>query len=186
MKRRTQLATIAAASLLLSLAACGEEKPDPIPSSSASATPTVEVSPPPDEPSLDAEQKTAYEQALKKYESYQDFVTEISQDPKVTDERVAELATLATKPATDDLSAAVDELVRNSARVEGEREVAWSAAVKVKPEAVTLQQCETPGTWALVGSGKRAPQTSNTITEADVIKFENKWYVKESRTVGKC
>ena len=98
----------------------------------------------------------------------------------------AELATLATKPATDDLSAAVDELVRNEAHVEGERDVAWTTPVKVSADEVTLRQCETPGDWALVGSGKRAPQTSNTVTEAVLIQVKGQWYVKSGRTVGKC
>lgn len=185
--RRTQFATIAAGSLLLALTACGEDEPDPIPSTSSTPTPTVSVSPAPSAPTLNAEQKDAYEAALKVQDQYRSLLIRMSQNPEAVGKSdFADALRLATEKEVRSLGEAHDELMVNEARVEGERKIAWTVASEVTSKTVVVQQCETPGTWTLVGKGKEAPQTSNTVTQSRLALISGRWYVTETRSDGTC
>lgn len=166
----------------LTLTGCGDDKPKPIPKTSA----TPSVSPAPSAPALNAEQEADYNAAVQKYAEYVALVDRVGMDPKVTDELAAELVQLATKPVTDEFSDGLDELIRNDAHTEGHRKVEWSSAVSVKDNKIVLLQCKSPGTWVLVGKGKRVPQKSNTITKVSAIEFKGEWYIKDTDGAGKC
>jgi len=179
-----RLATIIALGLMLAVTAgCQNDEPEPIPKPTK---PTSSVSPAPSGPELNAKQEADYKEAVEKYADYQEFVDRVAADPKVTDDRTVELDKLATRPATDDFSDSIDQLIKNEAHTEGSREVAWSSPVSVNGDEVVFLQCETPGTWVLVGSGHRAPQKSNTITKVTVIKYKDNWFVKDGDGAGKC
>lgn len=184
--RRTQLATVAAASLLLALSACGEEKPDPIPSSSASPTPSVSVSPAPDAPALNAEKKAAYEAALRKYAEFESVIYQLGENPVKDDQSARALLKVVTKEKAYDVSEQLDEFIDNDAHTEGRRDRAWSVPVSVKTDAVTLKVCDTPGDFTLVGKGQRELQTVNTLTEATIKQIDGRWYVTDTNAEATC
>ena len=149
--------------------------------------PTPSVSPAPSAPELNAKQEADYQEAVQKYDDFKRFVDRVAADPKASEEIAIELGGLATKPATEDFSNAIDELIRNEAHTEGQREVAWSSPVSVKVgKEVVFLQCETPGTWALVGDGKRYPDKNNVVTEVTAINYKDNWFVKDGEGEGEC
>lgn len=179
-------AAIALAAALLLTASCGDDEPEPVLKTSTSS-PTPSVSPAPSKEPLSSDQKKAFNAAVDRYAEFQRFVERVGREPKVTKEMTVELAGLATKPATDEFSDGLDELIRNDAHTEGQREVAWSSPVSVEDDEVVFVQCETPGTWVLVGAdGDRVPQEGSTVTKVTAIEFEDEWYIKDADQDGRC
>lgn len=177
--------TAIALALALTLTSCGDDEPKPIPETPTKPSPSV--SPAPSAEPLSADLESDYKAAVQKDAEYQAFVDRVAADPKVTDERTVELAKLATKPAINDFSDEIEDLIRNDVHSEGHREVAWTSPVSVKAgKEVVFLQCTTPGTFALVGDGQRFPDKANVVTKVTVIKFKDNWFVKDSEGAGAC
>ena len=180
-----RLATTIALGLMVALTAgCQSDEPKPIPKPTK---PTPSASPAPSGPALNAKQEADYKEAVQKYDDFKRFVNRVAADPKASEEIAIELGGLATKPATDDFSDAIDELIRSKAHTEGHRETAWSSPVSVEVgKEVVFLQCETPGTWALVGDGKRYPDKNNVVTKVTVINYKDNWFVRDGKRAGRC
>lgn len=168
----------------LAVSGCSDDGPDPIPATSGTADPDATA---PGAPTLNGDQRVAYDAALSRYTEFQAFAAQLSQQPEVGDETASSVAKYMTLDGADSFSKSLDQLVRNDAHVEGTRDVAWSVPVRVTDTSVVLRQCETPGSWVLVGKdGSKVPQSENTITEVVLEKVERDWFVDGVKGAGTC
>ncbi|GAA2081938.1 hypothetical protein GCM10009821_23350 [Aeromicrobium halocynthiae] len=113
---------------VLALAGCngGTDGPDPIPTTTETASPGPEVSPPPEAPELDDEQQTAFDAAVQKYADYQAFSNRVWEEPSRDPEVAAELAEYTVMPETKAWSDSNEGLIEKGQYVTGSSKVSES------------------------------------------------------------
>lgn len=162
----TRAASVAVLTVL-ALAGCngGLDEPDPIPTTTETASPGPDVSPPPEAPDLDEEQKAAFDTAVARYAEYQAFSKRVWQEPSRDPEVALELAEYTVMPETKAWSDSNDGLIEKGQYITGTAKVEWTVPVEVTENRVRFKQCESPGDWTIHEGEETGTQTNNTVSE---------------------
>lgn len=179
-----------AATLLLTMSSCTDDKPKPIPEPTGSTAPSP--SPAPAKPKLTKAEQEAFDKAVDDYATVRTKIAGELEDPVFDQESIDALRNVSYNPAAKDLLAQLKEYADKKVRLEGERRAAWQVPSKVdldgKPPTIVWQQCNTPGDLKVLRDGKDIPQEQTNRLLRITSNPDNKgfWRLTELKEVGTC
>ena len=179
-----------AATLLLTMSSCTDDKPKPIPNGPTTSTPSVSTAP--DAPQLSDEQKTAYDKAVDDYDEVRKVIDRLTKDPAKGVKDIEILADYTFSPALNTIGKSVINYERDGVHLEGSRKAAWQVPTKVdlkaKTPTVIWQQCNTPGDLKVFRDGKEIPQkkTNPLLSIQSNIDAKGFWHLTETKEIGTC